>query len=250
MLYKKQHRFSLQYRVENSQIGIITLLRRVSFMTKFLLGFFSFGWLRGLDFLPPLLLRLFLAPLLWVSGSSKLGLFTAEDTVWYNPLTWFNTDNPVYQATSAGLANVPFIGDALSGVLTSSIGWLEIIGAFLLLIGFAVRWISIPLLGLIILTAIMALNGQDIVASLKEMLMTHGYTDMSHSDFSKTVVYFLMLLTLFFMGAGRFFSVDWFLHRRLHKKIVAGELENGMSQTNEKIKSDPFDLDNTTDEAK
>ena len=47
-------------------------------MTKFLLGFFSFGWLRGLDFLPPLLLRLFLAPLLYVSGSQKLGIFTGE----------------------------------------------------------------------------------------------------------------------------------------------------------------------------
>jgi len=219
-------------------------------MTKFLLGFFSFGWLRGLDFLPPLLLRLFLAPLLWVSGSRKLGLFTADNTVWYNPLTWFNTDNPVFQATSAGLAQVPFIGDALSGVLTSSIGWLEIIGAFLLLIGFAVRWVSIPLLALIVLTALMALNGQDIVATLKEMLMTHGYTDMSSSDFSKTVVYFLMLLTLFFMGAGRFLSVDWFLYRRLNKKVVAGQQAKNMAHPHDNIKADPFDLDNTTDEVK
>ena len=132
-------------------------------MTKFLLGFFSFGWLRGLDFLPPLLLRLFLAPLLWVSGSKKLGLFSADDTVWYNPLSWFNTDNPVHQATTAGLAKLPFIGDALAGLLTTSIGWLEIVGAFLLLIGFAVRWISLPLLALIILTAVVALNGESVV---------------------------------------------------------------------------------------
>ena len=181
-------------------------------MTKFLLGFFSFGWLRGLDFLPPLLLRLFLAPLLYVSGSQKLGMFTGEYSKW-NPLSWFNTDNPIHQATSAGLAKVPFIGDSLASVLTTSIGWLEIIGALLLLVGFAVRWISLPLLALVVLTAIVALNGQDIVTTFKEMLMTHGYTDMSSSAFSKAVVYFLMLLTLFFMGAGRFFSVDWFLHR-------------------------------------
>lgn len=217
-------------------------------MSNFLLGFFSFGWLRGLDFLPPLLLRLFLAPLLWVSGSKKLGLFSGENTSWFNPFSWFNTDNPIHQATAAGLAKVPFIGDALSGVLTTSIGWLEIIGAFLLLIGFAVRWISIPLLLLIALTAFMALNGESIVETLKSMLMTHGYTDMSDSVFSKSIVYFLMLLTLFFMGAGRFFSLDWFLYRRQYKKVLAKKeskvatADPSMNET-----EDPFDLDNTTD---
>ena len=215
-------------------------------MTKFLLGFFSFGWLRGLDFLPPLLLRLFLAPLLYVSGSQKLGMFTGEYSKW-NPLSWFNIDNPIHQATAAGLAKVPFIGDSIASLLTTSIGWLEIIGALFLLIGFAVRWISLPLLALVALTAIVALNGQDIVATFKEMLMTHGYTDMSSSTFSKAVVYFLMLLTLFFMGAGRFFSVDWFLHRRLHKKIIAADTAKNANHVHKDI-DDPFDLDNTTDE--
>ena len=215
-------------------------------MTKFFLGFFSFGWLRGLDFLPPLLLRLFLAPLLYVSGSQKLGMFTGEYSKW-NPLSWFNMDNPIHQATSAGLAKVPFIGDSLASVLTTSIGWLEIIGALLLLIGFAVRWISLPLLALVALTAIVALNGQDIVATFKEMLMTHGYTDMSSSAFSKAVVYFLMLLTLFFMGAGRFFSVDWFLHNRLYKKVVAKDVPKNVNNVRKDVE-DPFDLDNTTDE--
>jgi len=213
-------------------------------MTKFLLGFFSFGWLRGLDFLPPLLLRLFLAPLLWVSGSQKLGMFTGDYSKW-NPLSWFNLDNPIHQATSAGLAKIPFIGDSIASLLTTSIGWLEIIGALLLLIGFAVRWISLPLLALIGLTALIALNGQDIVATLKEMLMTHGYTDMSDSTFSKAVIYFIMLLTLFFMGAGRFFSVDWFLYRRLHKKVIAKDAVN--NNTHKEVE-DPFELDNTTDE--
>jgi len=213
-------------------------------MTKFLLGFFSFGWLRGLDFLPPLLLRLFLAPLLWVSGSQKLGLFTAVYFVWYNPMTWVNSEN--YQATADAFSSIPFIGSA-SGLMAGVIGTLEIVGAFLLLIGFAVRWISLPLLALIGLTAVVALNGQDIVATLKEMLMTHGYTDMSDSAFSKAVIYFIMLLTLFFMGAGRFFSVDWFLHRRLHKKVIAKNAVNTNQHAHEEVE-DPFELDNTTDE--
>ncbi len=212
-------------------------------MTKFLLGFFSFGWLRGLDFLPPLLYRLFLAPLFWVSGQQKLGLFTAADTKWYNPMTWINMDT--YQAAAAKMSDLPFIGflgDSLPGL----IGGLEIIGAFFLLIGFAVRWISLPLLALVGVTAIAALNGQDIVSALKDLLMTHGYTDMSSSAFAKAIVYFLMLLALFFMGAGRFFSVDWFLYRRLHKKIAAKSgTGNRATQHREE---DPFELDNTTDE--
>ena len=212
-------------------------------MTKFLLGFFSFGWLRGFDFLPPLLLRLFLAPLLWVSGSTKLGLFNSENSVWFNPLTWVNTDNPVFQGTVAGLAKLPLVGESLATVSATSIGWLEVIGAFLLFIGFAVRWVSLPLLALIVLTAIVALNGEGIVSAIKSLLTNHGYTDMSGTAFSKALVYFLMLLTLFFMGAGRFFSVDWFLHRKLNKKIAA----SAMSKTKQQQKSDPFDLDNTTD---
>ena len=84
------------------------------------------------------------------------------------------------------------------------------------------------------------------MASLKTMLMTHGYTDMSSSAFSKSIVYFLMLLTLFFMGAGRFFSVDWFLHRRLDKKIIASQSTKEAKHSPQK-QEDPFDLDNTTD---
>ena len=211
-------------------------------MTKFLLGFFSFGWLRGLDFLPPLLFRLFLAPLLWVSGQQKLGLFTAPDTTWYNPMTWINS--ATYQAAAEKMSSMPFIR-SLSDSLPGLVGGLEIVGAFFLLIGFAVRWISLPFLGLIVITAIAALNGQDIVSALKEMLLTHGYTDMSSSAFSKSVIYFLMLLALFFMGAGRFFSVDWFLYRRLQQKIAAKNAHKRVTQ--EPRDEDPFDLDNTTD---
>ncbi|MGK0273331.1 MAG: putative oxidoreductase [Cocleimonas sp.] len=216
-------------------------------MTKFLLGFFSFGWLRGLDFLPPLLLRLFLAPLLWVSGSAKLGLFSSTDFIWFNPFTWLNLDNPVFEATVAGLAKIPFVPEALASTLGWSIGLLEVVGAFLLLVGFAVRWVSLPLLALILLTAFVALNGESAVTAINSLLTTHGYTDMSGSSFSKALVYFLMLLTLFFMGAGRFFSVDWFLHRKLDKKIAASRVTTTTSRVATDPKADPFDLDNTTD---
>lgn len=211
-------------------------------MTKFLLGFFSFGWLRWLDFLPPLLFRLFLAPLFWVSGQQKLGLFTAADTTWWNPMTWVNGET--YRASAEAMSNTPFIG-SLGDMLPGLVGGLEILSAFFLLIGFAVRWISLPLLALVGLTALTALHGQDLFAALKELLLTHGYADMKISGFSQALIYFLMLLALFFMGAGRFFSVDWFLYRRLHNKLLAG---NAAHQTHPAKEEDPFDLDNTTDE--
>ncbi len=216
-------------------------------MTKFLLGFFSFDWLRFLDFLPPLLLRLFLAPLLWVSGSNLLGLFSSADFIWFNPFTWVNLDNPVFEATAAGLAHLPFVGEGLATLVGMSIGWLEVVGAFLLFIGFAVRWVSLPLLALTVLTAIVALNGESVIAALKSLLNNHGYTDMSGTAFSKALVYFIMILTLFFMGAGRFFSVDWFLYRKLNKKIAASTVTQSAGRVQQDIKSDPFDLDNTTD---
>lgn len=215
-------------------------------MTKFLLGFFSFGWLRWLDFLPPLLFRFYLAPLFWVSGQQKLGLFTSPDTTWWNPLTWVNADT--YKASAEAMSNLPWIG-SLSDILPGLVGGLEIVAAFFLLIGFAVRWISLPMLALIGLTALASLHGQDILTAMKELLLTHGYTDMSTSSFSKALVYFLMLLALFFMGAGRFFSVDWFLHRRLHRKILAGDAAGDQAHSHTHREEDPFDLDNTTDEA-
>ena len=206
-------------------------------MTKFLLGFFSFGWLRGLDFLPPLLLRLFLAPMLWVSGSKKLGLFAGSEVEWYNPMTWF--DATVYQASVEKLSATSMPApEIMNGV----IGGVEVIAAFVLIIGFAVRWISLPLLVLMGFTVLLALGSQDILAAGENMLMNHGYTDVTTDGLTISVMYFIMLLSLFFMGAGRFFSVDWFLYRKLQKKI---NVQN--TTTLEKFEDDPFDLDSTTE---
>lgn len=207
-------------------------------MTKFLLGFFSFGWLRGLDFLPPLLLRLFLAPMLWVSGSKKLGLFMGSDIVWYNPLTWF--DSATAQASVEALSQTPM---PIPGVMNGVIGWVEIIAAFLLIIGLAVRWISLPLLVLMAFTILIAMGGQDMLTAGENMLMTHGYADATVDRLTVGVMYFIMLLSLFFMGAGRFFSVDWFLHRRLQKNIEGGDVK-----TSDNYDEDPFDLDSTTED--
>ena len=207
-------------------------------MTKFLLGFFSFGWLRGLDFLPPLLLRLFLAPMLWVSGSKKLGLFAGSGIEWYNPMTWF--DSATYQASVDALSATPMPAPEL---MNGVIGGVEVVAAFLLFIGFAVRWISLPLLALMGFTILLALGSQDPLTAGKNMLMNHGFTDATEDRLTVGVMYFIMLLSLFFMGAGRFFSVDWFLYRKLQKKIHMKDT----ATAEENIDDDPFDIDSTTE---
>lgn len=213
-------------------------------MTKFLHGFFSFGWLRGLDFLPPLLFRFFLAPIFWVEGSTRLGLFTGSDIIWWNPLTWI--DKAGYQqgvetlSSAQGLFSIP-----LPGIMNGVIGGIEVVAAVLLIIGLAVRWISLPLMGIIILMGLAAANfGSDIVETGKELFLTHGYKTAENSGIESALTLFLMVLALFFMGAGRFFSLDWLIHHRYFKKIIRQEEAMLVHHDHDE---DPFDVDTTRD---
>lgn len=209
-------------------------------MDKFLLGFFSFGWLRGLDFLAPLALRLFLAPMFWVSGSTKLGLFSSPEFVWYNPLTWINMD--AVQAAAPAFSGGMF-ADFAAGFLTISVAGLEVFGAILLILGFAVRWITIPLIIIVGLMGFVALKGQSLLEAGTQFLSSHGYTTMANSGFEVSIATIIMLFTLFFIGAGRFFSLDWFIAHGYHRKI------EGKKQKAE-IDDDPFAIDTTDDEMK
>lgn len=213
-------------------------------MTKFLHGFFSFGWLRGLDFLPPLLFRFFLAPIFWVEGSTRLGLFKSTDMIWWNPLTWI--DKAGYQqgidtlSNAQGLMPIP-----LPSLMNGIIGGIEVAAAILLIIGLAVRWISLPVMGVIILIGLATINlGSDIVATGKELFLSHGYQTPLNSGIESTIVLFLMVLALFFMGAGRFFSIDWLIHHKYYRKILKQE-EAPLGENHD---DDPFDLDTITDE--
>lgn len=205
-------------------------------MTRFLLGFFSFGWLRAFDFLPPLLLRLFLAPMLWVSGSQKLGLFSSADTDFLNPLTWVDMDAHAATAEAISAAPFPIPFPELAAWIVPGI---EIAGAILLLLGFAVRWISIPLLILVGGSLVLSVLGQDVGALLENVLASHGYINPEIASVMQTLVYFIMFLTLFFMGAGRYFSIDWLLYNKLRRRIKR------ISDTKTTLKNDPFSVNAT-----
>lgn len=176
------------------------------------------------DFLAPLMIRCYLAPVLWMAGSKKLLNFS-------NTVEWFGN-------ADWGLA-LPVPG-LLAFLVTSG----EILGALCLLLGFAVRWVSIPLMATMVVAALTVhwKNGWLAISSAgglfaterteaaaaqlqkaKEILQQYGdwaeltrYGDlvMLNNGIEFAVTYFMLLLVLLFMGGGRYVSVDYWLRRR------------------------------------
>jgi uncharacterized membrane protein YphA (DoxX/SURF4 family) len=180
---------------------------------------------RAVDFLAPLALRLYLIPILWMAGTSKFGAF--EDTVNY-------FGNPDWG-----------LGMPLPALMVVLAAGSELLGAVLLLIGLGVRWISIPLLITMIVAAFSAhwQNGWQAIADAKfclfncgdameaaqrlsrakSILKEHGNYEWLTEQGSFVVLnngiefaatYFVMLLALFFLGGGRYISLDYWIGRR------------------------------------
>ncbi|MEE8428890.1 MAG: DoxX family protein [Gammaproteobacteria bacterium] len=188
-----------------------------------------FDTTRAVDFLGPLALRLYLVPILWMAGTKKFGAF--EDTV-----AWFG--NPEW-----GLG-LPFA--TLMVILAAGS---EVIGAICLLLGFAVRWIAVPLMFTMVIAAtsvhwengwlaiaegsnsifatertIEAVHRLDIA---KDILREHGnygwltekggFVALNNGiEFAAT--YFIMLLVLFFIGAGRYLSLDYWIAEKFRSE--------------------------------
>jgi uncharacterized membrane protein YphA (DoxX/SURF4 family) len=179
---------------------------------------------RTFDFLGPLALRLYLVPVFWVAGTNKLGGMD-------NVIDWFGNDE-------WGLG-LPF-PVLMAWLAVSS----EVLGAIALLIGFGTRWFSIPLMVTMLVAAfsVHAKNGWQAVADpkspfanagidgamerldkAKELLREHGNYEwltesgnfvISNNGVEWAVTYFVMLLALFFAGAGKL-SVDHLIARTL-----------------------------------
>lgn len=175
-----------------------------------------FSRLQYLDGVAPLALRLYLVPVFWMAGTQKIA--GMEHTI-----EWFG--NPDW-----GLG-LPF-----PAVLAHLAAYTEAIGALLLLLGLATRWISIPLMATMLVAifvvhwdqgwaAIADSNAQEVAVRLgaaKDILREHGnYTWLTekgrfvilNNGIEFAVTYLLMLLALLFTGGGRFTSVDYYLGR-------------------------------------
>lgn len=179
---------------------------------------------RVVDWLAPLLLRLYLAPIFWMAGWNKLMAF--QSTVeWFGDKDW-----------GLGLP-FPFV---MASLATGA----ELVGAVCLLLGLGVRWASVPLMATMVvaMTTVHWHNGWlaiaegmgpfatertsaavERLAKAKEILMQHGdyewlteYGSLAilNNGIEFAVTYFVMLLVLFFGGAGRYVSLDYWISRR------------------------------------
>ena len=175
-----------------------------------------FPRLQYLDGLAPLAIRLYLVPVFWMAGTKKIAGID-------NTIEWFG--NPDW-----GLG-LPF-----PELLAYLAAYTEAIGALLLLLGLATRWISVPLM-VTMLVAIFAVHwgqgwaaiadssAQEVAVRLgaaKDLLREHGnYSWLTekgnfvilNNGIEFAVTYLLMLFTLLFSGGGRFTSVDYYLSR-------------------------------------
>lgn len=198
--------------------------------------FFFTRCLRPLDGLPSLLLRLYLFPVFWDAGTHKLNWADGEGLgrLQVNPsvIEWFG--NPDWG-----------LGLPLPALMATLAAYTEFFGALLLLVGFGVRWISIPLMVtmLVAMLTVHAQNGwlaiaagdgfwasdrtvaaQERLERARDLLQQHGNYDWLTETGSFVVLnngiefaatYFLMLLVLLFAGGGRYVSVDYWLGRKL-----------------------------------
>jgi putative oxidoreductase len=179
---------------------------------------------RAVDWLGPLALRLYLVPIFWMAGTTKID-------GWENTVAWFG--NPDW---GLGLPFPAFMAFLAVGS--------EVVGAIALLIGLGVRWMCIPLMVTMIVAAVSAhlQNGWLAIATgsgpfatartegaierldrAKDILKEHGNYEWLTENGSLVVLnngiefaatYFIMLLALFFIGGGRYVSVDYWIAQK------------------------------------
>lgn len=177
-----------------------------------------------LNFLAPLALRLYLVPVFWMAGSSKLSNFSST-VEWFGNEEW-------------GL------GLPLPYLLVLMVATVELLGALFLLVGFGVRLIAMPLMITMLVAAVTVhlQNGWLAIAEgtgffanartmgaierlekakeiLKETanyswLTENGSLVILNNGIEFAATYFIMLLVLFFMGAGNYASIDYWLKRK------------------------------------
>ena len=184
---------------------------------------------KKVDFIAPLLMRLYLVPIFWMAGTSKIDGFD-------NIVQWFGNDD-----WGLGLP-FPYIMAILA------IG-AEVVGAVALLLGFGLRIMAVPLMFtmFIAMTSVHGQYGWQAIAdanapfanervqatvekkeAIISILQEHGNYEWLTSSGNITILnngiefaatYFIMLLALFFIGAGRYVSLDYWFKRKLLPEV-------------------------------
>ncbi|HPQ96761.1 MAG TPA: DoxX family protein, partial [Thiolinea sp.] len=123
-----------------------------------------------------------------------------------------------------------------SETLMLVIGGIEIGAALLLVFGFAVRWITLAVLAVMLLLGLLSGSGGELLQQAQTFVHEHGFV---HGSAETAVTYFILLLALFFMGAGRWVSLDWYVYHRFVRN-----LEN-RDDVYYHAAHDPFEIDAT-----
>ena len=207
-----------------------------------------FALFRPLEFLAPLLIRLYLAPVMIAAGLYKL--YHLDDTI-----AWFKH--------GLGLPEPEIMAQLAS--------YTELVGGFLLLFGLATRWACIPLMVTMLVAAYTVHwdNGWFAIAPsnpatssakpladvgvplaqqslensvqvakrlqrVREILAEHGnyrwLTEkgslaVMNNGIEFAATYFIMLLVLFFTGPGRWLSLDYYLNAQARSAVDAAKAE-------------------------
>ena len=184
----------------------------------------------AIDFIGPVLLRAYLVPVFWLAGNNKWNPFDKSSSL-DSVIEWFG--NPDW---GLGLP---------APTLMAYLAWsAEYLGAVCLALGLGVRWITIPLMCTMIVAIVSVHwdNGWQAVhdlmspfasmhaeaalerlAAARAILKEHGNYDwlteygnfiISNNGIEWAATYFVMLLALFFLGGGKYFSVDYWLAKK------------------------------------
>lgn len=179
---------------------------------------------RSLDFLGPLALRIYLAPIFIMAGSNKLA----------------HADHlgPYFESLGIPAPQIMVYVAALT----------ELLGGIALLAGLAVRWMAIPLMFTMVVAATTAHwdNGWHALPETEltvpwewrtdlidegtvrkerareilkensnyEWITAAGSITILKNGIEFAATYFIMLLVLFFIGAGKYFSLDYWITRK------------------------------------
>lgn len=175
------------------------------------------------DGVAPLLLRIYLAPVMIQAGWNKLSHFS-DTAAWFGNPEW-----------GLGLPMPEVMAALASGT--------EFFGGILLLLGLFTRLISIPLAFTMLIAAVTVhwqngwlaiadasswlandrvMESQERLVRVKQILQEHGHYEwltekgsvvILNNGIEFAVTYFIMLITLFFIGGGRLTSMDYWIMR-------------------------------------
>ena len=180
--------------------------------------------LEAVGFIGPLLLRLYLVPIFWAAGSKKISSIDSTIEWFGNPDWGLGLPFPALMAWMASLT--------------------EAGGAVLLLFGLGVRWISIPLMVTMIVAAVTVhiqngwlaiaegtgffatertMGAIDRLDHVKDILKEHsnyswltenGPIVVLNNGIEFAATYFIILLALLIIGAGKYASLDYWIAKR------------------------------------